>query len=186
MTPRYSAPAHASLAPKRKQGHCARWRNLSSAWSRSSWLTSQEPREVCLALISPPLASQPGEAIPEEVLCRPPREAWPLARVLNALLMKMGRTGPRAEPRRGPQAGKSGDPRFQNADSSPRAQGALGLGFEVKPKVKRGAPRAPKACGLGRHVATDWTWASSLPHAASATTLLDGSLLHARKRSLLP
>ena len=43
-----------------------------------------EPREVCLALISPPLASQPGGAAPEEVLCRPPREAWPLVRVLDA------------------------------------------------------------------------------------------------------
>ena len=36
-----------------------------------------------LALIFPPLASQPGEAAPEEVLCRPPHEAWPLMRVLN-------------------------------------------------------------------------------------------------------
>ena len=35
---------------------------------------SREPREVCPALISPLLASQPGEAAPEEVLCRPPRE----------------------------------------------------------------------------------------------------------------
>ena len=35
--------------------------------------------------------SLPGLAAPEEVLHRPPREAWPLARVLNALLMKMGR-----------------------------------------------------------------------------------------------
>ena len=68
---------------------------------------------------------------------------------LDSLLMKMGRTGLLAKPRRGPQAGKSGDPRSQNADSSPRAQGALGLGFDAKPKVKYGAPRAPKACGLG-------------------------------------
>ena len=68
---------------------------------------------------------------------------------LECLLMKMGRTGPLAEPRRGPQAGKSGDPLSQNADSSPRAQGALGLGFAAKPRVKFGAPRAPKACGLG-------------------------------------
>ena len=69
------------------------------------------------ALISPPLASKPSEAAPEEVLCHPPREAWPLARVLNALSMKMGRTGLLAQPRRGPQAGKSGDPRSQNADN---------------------------------------------------------------------
>ena len=33
------------------------------------------------------------------------------------MLVKMGRTGPLAEPRRGPQAGKSGDPRSQNADN---------------------------------------------------------------------
>ena len=145
-------------------------RALALAWSRSSWLTSREPCEVCLALIPPPLASLPGEAAPEEVLRRPPHEAWPIARVLNALSMKMGRTGPLAEPRRGPQAGKSGDPRSQNADSSPRAHGALELGFEAKPKGKCGGPRAPTACGLGRRVAVDWMWASPLPHAASATT----------------
>ena len=69
--------------------------------------------------------------------------------VLDCLLAKMGRTGPLAEPHRGPQAGKSGDPHSQNANSSPRAQGALGLGFEAKPKVKYRAPRAPKSCGLG-------------------------------------
>ena len=68
-------------------------RALAPAWSRSSWITSRGPREVCLALISPPLVSLPGEVAPEEVLCRPPHEAWLLARVLNALLMKMGRTG---------------------------------------------------------------------------------------------
>ena len=88
---------------------------------------------------------------------------------LESLLVKMGRMGPLAEPRRGPQAGKSRNPHSQNADSSPRAQGALGLGFEVKPRGKCGAPRAPKACSLGRRVAVDWTWASPLPHAASAT-----------------
>ena len=52
---------------------------------------------------------------------------------LECLLVKMGRTGSLVEPRRGSQAGKSGDPRSQNADSSPRAQGTLGLGFEAKP-----------------------------------------------------
>ena len=100
---------------------------------------------------------------------------------LECLLRKMGHTGPLAKPCRGPQAGKSGDPHSQNADSSPRAQGALGLGFAAKPRVKCGAPRAPKACGLGRPVAVDWTWASPLPHAASATARLDKSLRHARK-----
>ena len=100
---------------------------------------------------------------------------------LESLLVKMGRTGPLAKPHRGPQAGKSGDPHSQDADSSPRAQGALGLGFEAKPKVKCGAPWAPKACGLGRRVVVDWMWASPLPHAASATARLDESLLHARK-----
>ena len=32
------------------------------------------------------------------------------------MLVKMGRAGPPFEPRRRPQAGKSGDPRSQNAD----------------------------------------------------------------------
>ena len=67
---------------------------------------------------------------------------------LECLLAKMDRTRPLVEPRRGAQAGKSGDPRSQNADSSPRAQGALGLGFGAKPRGMCGAPRAPTACGL--------------------------------------
>ena len=71
---------------------------------------------MSLALICPPLASQPGEASPE------------------CLLVKMGRTVPLVEPRRGPQVGKSGDPHSQNADSSPRAQGALVLGLAAKRK----------------------------------------------------
>ena len=53
------------------------------AWFQPSWLASHEPREVPLALISPPLAGQPGEAAPEEVLRCPPHEAWTLARVLS-------------------------------------------------------------------------------------------------------
>ena len=60
--------------------------------------------------------------------CRPPREG------LELLLLKLGRTGMLTEPHRGPQAGKSGYPRCEDADSSPRAQGALGLGFKAKPK----------------------------------------------------
>src|SRR4051812_16418519 len=101
--------------------------------------------------------SQPDEAVPEEAPCRPPREAWPLVRVLGLVLMKMGRAGPPFEPRRGPQAGKSGDPRSQNADSSPRAQGAHGVGRAKKRKGKGEAPRALTACVLGRRVAVYWT-----------------------------
>ena len=73
------------------------------------------------------------------------------------LLLKLDHTGPLMEPRHGPQAGKSGHPRSQNTDSSPRAQGALELGFEAKPKGKCGALRGLTACGLGRCVAIDGT-----------------------------
>ena len=100
---------------------------------------------------------------------------------LELLLLKLGHTGPLLETRRRPQAGKSVDPHSQNADSSPRAQGALGLGLAAKPKGKCGAPRAPTACGLGRRVVVDWIWASPLPHAALATTRFDESLLHAKR-----
>ena len=67
---------------------------------------------------------------------------------LEWLLVKMGRTRPLVEPRPRPQAGRSGYPHSQDADSSPCAQGVLELGFEAKPKGKCGAPRAPTACGL--------------------------------------
>ena len=108
---------------------------------------SQEPREVCPTLISPLLARQPGEAAPEEVLCRPPREAWPLARVLSALLMKMGRTGLLAQPRRGPQVGKSRDPHSQNTNNDQgRACSVL-----ISPLVLRGQAqaRSTEASGKG-------------------------------------
>ena len=64
------------------------------------------------------------------------------------LLLKLGRTGPLVEPRHGPQAGKSGHPRSKDTNSSPRAQGALELGFEAKPKGKCGAPRAQPPAAL--------------------------------------
>src|SRR3954470_24876193 len=125
--------------------------------------------------------SQPDEAAPEEAPCRPPREAWPLARVLGLVLMKMGRAGPPFEPRRRPQAGKSRDPRSQNADSSPRAQGAPGLGRAERRKGKGEAPRALTACGLGRRMAVDWTWAALFPHASLFCALLCGlAVVHNR------
>src|SRR3954462_12315237 len=83
--------------------------------------------------------------------------------------MKLGRAGPPFEPRRGPQAGKSGDPRSQNADTSPRAQGTHGLGHAERRKGNGEAPRALTACGPGRRVAVDWTWASPLRNDASAS-----------------
>ena len=84
---------------------------------------------------------------------------------LGSVLMKTGHAGPPFEPRRRSQAGKSGDPRSQNTDSSPRAQGAPGLGRAGRRKGKSEASRALTACGLGRRVAVDWTWAALFPHA---------------------
>ena len=49
---------------------------------------------------------------------------------LECLLVKMGHTGLLAEPRRGPQAGKSGDPRSQNADKA-GASGCRGGQFPL-------------------------------------------------------
>ena len=42
-------------------------------------------------------------------------------------ILKMGHAGLPLEPRRRPQAGKSGDPCSQNTDSSPRAKARLDL-----------------------------------------------------------
>ena len=83
-----------------------------------------------LALISPPLVSQPGEAAPEEILRRPPREAWPLARVLGASLVRMGRMACWLS-HTAPQAGKSGDPRSQNADVGVKTGGSRVGGPEL-------------------------------------------------------
>ena len=80
---------------------------------------------------------------------------------LELVLMKMGHAGPPLEPRRRPQAGKSRDPRSQNADSSPQAprRARTWLSGEAKDlKVMEtrlsafwewGSPNLP-ACGLRR------------------------------------
>ena len=68
---------------------------------------------------------------------------------LQWLLLKMGRTRPLVEPRRGPQAGKSGDPRSQNADKAgllsiatqepnwPRSPSPLGLVLVIRTTQRR-------------------------------------------------
>ena len=81
--PRDSSPVLAPLAPKRQPVLYARWRPPVARLALLSWLMSCGPREVSLALISLLLASQPSEPAPKEVLCRPPREASLLARVLS-------------------------------------------------------------------------------------------------------
>src|SRR3954470_3459519 len=133
-------------------------RGLAPAWNPwSSWLASWAPREVPhLDLSASPRASLRKPCLRKRRVVR-------LARVLNLVLMKMGHVGPPLEPRHRPQAGKSGDPRSQNTDSSPRAQGAPALGLAKKRKGKREALWAPIACGLRRRVVIDWTWASALP-----------------------
>ena len=82
---------------------------------------------------------------------------------LELVLMKMGCAGPPFEPRRRTQVGKSGDPRSQNTDSSPRAHGAPGLSRAERQKGKCEASWALTACGLGHRVAVDWTWAPLQP-----------------------
>ena len=64
------------------------------------------------------------------------------------MVLKLGRTRPSMQPHGAPQAGRAGYPRIQDTDSSPLAQGVLGLGFEAKPRGKCGAPRALTTCGL--------------------------------------
>ena len=57
------------------------------------------------------LRSQPSEAAPREVLVSSTLRGLAPHEGLELLLLKLGRTGPLTEPRRGPQAGKSGYPR---------------------------------------------------------------------------
>ena len=61
---------------------------------------------------------------------------------LECLADEDGPYRPAAQPHRGPQAGKSGDPRSQNADSSPRAQGACGLGFAARQVRSTAIPKS--------------------------------------------
>ena len=90
--------------------------------------------------------------IPSRVLASSASRGLAPREGLELLMLNLGHTRPLMEPRSGPRTGKSQSPRIQNADSIPRAQGALGLGFQAKPRGKCGAPRALTACGL------DDTW----------------------------
>ena len=100
---------------------------------------------------------------------------------LGPVLMKMGRAGPPFEPCRRPQAGKSRDPRSQNDDSSPRAQGVPVLGHAGRRKGKSEVPQALTARGLGRRVAVDWAWAALFPHAPLFCAMLGGPVVvHSR------
>ena len=109
-------------------------RALAPAWRpESSWLASRAPREVPrLDLSASSRASLMRPCLRKLRVVRPTRlgpsrGSW----------VCVGEDGPcwaSFEPHRRPQAGKSGDPHSQNADSSPRAQGVLGLGLAAKSK----------------------------------------------------
>ena len=71
---------------------------------------------------------------------------------LEFVLVKMGRAGPPFEPRRRPQAGKSGDPRPQNTDKNNPApeekkkKRVASAHLEAKaPKKGKGDRRLPQA-----------------------------------------
>ena len=72
---------------------------------------------------------------------------------LESLLVKTGLTGLLAEPRRGPQAGKSGDPRSQNTDSKLLTHHQRGYGVDVEAlrdrcPLRRSSGKGPK---MGSH-----------------------------------
>ena len=54
---------------------------------------------------------------------------------LELVLMKMGRAGSPLEPRRRPQAGKSGDPRSQNADKIALLERVLLVFMKIMMKI---------------------------------------------------
>ena len=58
---------------------------------------------------------------------------------LECLLVKMGRTRPLVEPRRGPQAGESGDPRSQDADINFQVKGRYFITREEAGEYERTA-----------------------------------------------
>ena len=67
---------------------------------------------------------------------------------LQCLLVKMGRTRPLVEPRRGLQAGKSGDPRSQNADNhapGPKARSDLASRRSQESSPEHRRPQPPAA-----------------------------------------
>ena len=65
----------------------------------------------------------------------------------ECLLVKMGRTGPLVEPRLGPQAGKSGDPRSQNDDVAPgpKARSDLASRRSQRASAECRGPQQPTA-----------------------------------------
>ena len=80
LMPRDSSPAPASLAPKRKPVHCVccRLHGLGHHGSRHVNL-ARCPLHRYLRSLGASLARPP----PGRSWCRPPHEAWPLARILS-------------------------------------------------------------------------------------------------------
>ena len=74
-------------------------------------------------------------------MCRPPREG------LESLPVKMGRTGPLAEPRRGPQAGNLGTPvpRTPTVAPGPKARSDLASRRSQRASAERRGPQQPAA-----------------------------------------
>jgi hypothetical protein len=178
LIPWDSAPALASLAPKRKP---AVLRPLAPAWPWSSWPASSEPHEVraCIEI------SAPQEPAPESCSFwrswrRLPREAWPLAWVLKV------------DAEDGPYQASEGDalwaacrqvwgtlvPRMPIVAPGPKARSDLASRRSQRAREKHRRPQPP--ADLIDAWRLDWTWASPLPHAASATVRLGWSLLHAK------
>ena len=112
---------------------------------------------------------------------RPPREAWPLARVLNALLMKMGRTACWLSHAVGRMQASLGTPVPRTPTIAPRPKVRSGLASrrsQGSSSEHRGPPKPAASVDAWRLIGRGRL---CCPHAALATARFDESLRHARK-----
>ena len=111
---------------------------------------------MSLAYRSPLLGSQPEEADPLGVLASSASRGLAPREGLELLMLKLGRTRPSMEPRRGLQVAKSGFPHSQNADShdDQGQAGASGCSVPVSFLVLRrqAGTRSPEESGKGFHI----------------------------------
>jgi hypothetical protein len=113
LIPRDSAPALASLAPKKKLLPYAHWRppGLGRHGSRHPNLTRWGLHRNLRSS-----GASPGELLLLKALALSASRGLAPREDLDWLLLEMGCTRPVKEPRPGPQAGKSRYPGNQNAD----------------------------------------------------------------------
>ena len=157
--PRNSSPALASLASKRKQGHCARWRPPGARLVSivTAHVTGTSQGLPCLDLSAPREPAWRGRSrgglVSSASRGLAPREG------LECLLVKMGCTGPLAKPRAvGRRQASLGTPvpRMPTVAPGPNARSDLASRRSQRASAECRGPQQPASLGAAWRLIGRW------------------------------